>query len=97
MNKGSADESFSYTATAADAVTGVVSGLVNGINGAATSAYVAVDSGNEHIVLTHEETEAFSAALAPVVDKWIAATAGKGFDGKALVDAARAAIAKHTT
>ena len=57
---------------------------------------IAVDSGNEHIVLTHEETEAFSAALAPVVDKWVEASSAKGIDGKALVDAARAAIAKHS-
>jgi TRAP-type C4-dicarboxylate transport system substrate-binding protein len=58
---------------------------------------IAVDAGNEHIVLNHDETEAFSAALAPVVDKWIEASAGKGFDGKSLVEAARAAIAKHSS
>jgi TRAP-type C4-dicarboxylate transport system substrate-binding protein len=58
---------------------------------------IAVDSGNEHIVLSHEETEAFSTALAPVVDKWIAASADKGIDGKSLVEAARAAIAKYKT
>ena len=57
---------------------------------------IAVDAGNEHIVLTHEETEAFSTALAPVVDKWIAGSEAKGIDGKALVEAARAAIAKHS-
>jgi TRAP-type C4-dicarboxylate transport system substrate-binding protein len=58
---------------------------------------IAVDAGNEHIVLSHEETEEFSAALAPVVDKWIAASADKGIDGKTLVEAARAAIAKYKT
>jgi TRAP-type C4-dicarboxylate transport system substrate-binding protein len=58
---------------------------------------IAVESGNEHIVLGREETEAFSTALAPVVDKWIAASADKGIDGKALVEAARAAIAKYKT
>jgi TRAP-type C4-dicarboxylate transport system substrate-binding protein len=57
---------------------------------------VAVDAGNEHIVLTHEETEAFSTALAPVVDRWISESAAKGIDGKALVEAARAAIAKYS-
>jgi TRAP-type C4-dicarboxylate transport system substrate-binding protein len=57
---------------------------------------IAVESGNEHVVLTHEETEAFNAALAPVVDKWAAGVAEKGVDGHALVDAARAAIAKHS-
>jgi TRAP-type C4-dicarboxylate transport system substrate-binding protein len=58
---------------------------------------VAVDAGNEHIVLTHDETEAFSTALAPVVDKWVEASSAKGLDGKALVDAARAALAKHSS
>jgi TRAP-type C4-dicarboxylate transport system substrate-binding protein len=58
---------------------------------------IAVDSGNEHIVLSHGETEEFSAALAPVVDKWIAASADKGIDGKSLVESARAAIAKYKT
>jgi TRAP-type C4-dicarboxylate transport system substrate-binding protein len=57
---------------------------------------IAVDSGNEHIVLSHEETEAFRTALAPVVDKWVAESASKGIDGQAMVDAARAAIAKHS-
>ncbi len=57
---------------------------------------IAVDSGNEHIVLSHAETEEFSAALAPVVDKWIAASADKGIDGKTLVETARAAIAKYS-
>lgn len=58
---------------------------------------IATDAGNEHIVLSHEETEEFSAALAPVVDKWIAASADKGIDGKTLVETARAAIAKYKT
>jgi TRAP-type C4-dicarboxylate transport system substrate-binding protein len=58
---------------------------------------IAVDAGNEHIVLSREETEEFSRALAPVVDKWVAASAEKGIDGKALVEAARAAIAKYRT
>jgi len=57
---------------------------------------IAVDSGNEHIVLDHAATEEFSETLAPVVDKWVAASADKGFDGKALVEAARAAIQKYS-
>lgn len=51
---------------------------------------VAVEGGNEHIVLTAEEMAEFDAALAPVVDQWIAAHTD--FDAKALVDAAKAAI-----
>jgi len=58
---------------------------------------IAVDSGNEHIVLTHDETEEFSAALAPVVDKWVAASSSKRIDGKTLVETARATIAKYST
>jgi TRAP-type C4-dicarboxylate transport system substrate-binding protein len=57
---------------------------------------IAVDAGNEHIVLSHAETEEFSAALAPVVDKWVAASASRLFDGQALVDTARATIAKYS-
>jgi len=57
---------------------------------------IAVDAGNEHIVLTHDETEAFSTALAPVVGKWVESSSAKGIDGKTLVEAARAAIAKHS-
>jgi TRAP-type C4-dicarboxylate transport system substrate-binding protein len=58
---------------------------------------IAVDSGNEHIVLTHDETAEFSAALAPVVEKWVAASSSRLVDGKTLVDTARAAIAKYST
>jgi TRAP-type C4-dicarboxylate transport system substrate-binding protein len=56
---------------------------------------VAVDSGNEHITLTPEETKAFNDAMAPVVDRWIADVTAQGIDGAGLVEAARAAIAKH--
>ncbi|MFT5115362.1 MAG: TRAP-type C4-dicarboxylate transport system substrate-binding protein [Parasphingorhabdus sp.] len=57
---------------------------------------LAVKSGNKHIVLSEEETAAFDAALAPVVDRWIAEVATKGIDGQALVDQARKLIAKHS-
>jgi TRAP-type C4-dicarboxylate transport system substrate-binding protein len=56
---------------------------------------IAVDHGNEHIVLDHAQTEEFSEALAPVVDKWVADSAAKGIDGRALVEAARGTIAKY--
>jgi TRAP-type C4-dicarboxylate transport system substrate-binding protein len=39
----------------------------------------------------------FSAALAPVVDKWIAASPSRLVDGQTLVDTARATIAKYST
>jgi TRAP-type C4-dicarboxylate transport system substrate-binding protein len=54
---------------------------------------MAVEAGNEHIVLTAEEWEAFNAALAPVVDQWIEDRANEGFDSQALADAAREALA----
>ena len=53
---------------------------------------MAVDAGNEHIVLSDGEMEAFNALLAPVVDRWIADRSGS-FDAAALADAAKKAIA----
>lgn len=58
---------------------------------------LAVKSGNEHIVLTEEETAAFNEALAPVVDRWIEEVEGNGIDGAALVEKARTATAAHAT
>jgi len=55
---------------------------------------IAVKAGNEHIVLSEEETAAFDAALAPVVDRWVDEVSGKGIDGAGLVEKARAAIAE---
>ena len=52
---------------------------------------MAVDNGNEHVVLTEDEMAAFNQVLAPVVDDWAAAQSG--FDADALVAAARQAIA----
>ncbi|MDZ4097054.1 MAG: TRAP transporter substrate-binding protein, partial [Paracoccaceae bacterium] len=46
---------------------------------------MAVDSGNEHIVLTPEETAVFAAAVEPVVDRWIGEVTGQGIDGAGLV------------
>ncbi|MGC9419913.1 MAG: TRAP transporter substrate-binding protein [Rhodovulum sp.] len=58
---------------------------------------VAAESGNAHITLSPEETEAFRAATQPVIDRWIAEMDSKGIDGAALVEKARALIAKHGT
>jgi TRAP-type C4-dicarboxylate transport system substrate-binding protein len=54
-----------------------------------------VAAGNNHVVLTEEETAAFDAALAPVVDRWVADVTAQGIDGAGLVERARAAIAAH--
>lgn len=56
---------------------------------------VAVDAGNEHIVLSEEQMATFNQALAPVVDKWIADHKDADFDANALAKAARSAIAKN--
>lgn len=55
---------------------------------------LAVESGNEHIVLTQEQMYTFNEALAPVVDQWV--SEHSDFDAQALVDAAREAIAKYS-
>ena len=47
-------------------------------------------------MLTKEETEAFRVKLEPVIDRWIKEVEEKGIDGRAMVAAARAAIAKHS-
>jgi TRAP-type C4-dicarboxylate transport system substrate-binding protein len=51
---------------------------------------VAIDAGNEYIVLTPEEMATFDEALAPVVDEWVASHTD--FDAQALVDAARESL-----
>ena len=56
---------------------------------------VATAAGVEHIQLSAAETEAFAAALEPVVERWIAEVEGKGLPGRELVEQARAAIAQN--
>jgi len=57
---------------------------------------VAEKAGNKHIVLTAAELQLFKDKLEPVVQRWIDEVKDKGIDGKALVDQARALIAKHS-
>jgi TRAP-type C4-dicarboxylate transport system substrate-binding protein len=57
---------------------------------------LAVENGNEHVVLTEDEMAAFNTALAPVVDAWVEEHSGD-FDAVGLADAARAAIAARTS
>jgi hypothetical protein len=45
--------------------------------------------------MTPAETERMVKLAQPVYDRWIAAAKEKGIDGKALLDDARAMIAKH--
>ena len=58
---------------------------------------LAVKAGNEHIVLSEEETQAFRDALAPVVNRWIEDVSSKGIDGAGLVEKARALIAENAS
>ncbi len=57
---------------------------------------MAVKAGNKHIQLSDAELEAFKRKLEPVVDRWIEEVKAKGIDGRALVTAARANIAKYS-
>lgn len=52
---------------------------------------MAVDKGNEHVVLTEDEMSAFNQVPSPVDEDWAAAQSGLNAD--ALVAAARQAIA----
>jgi TRAP-type C4-dicarboxylate transport system substrate-binding protein len=56
---------------------------------------VTVDSGNKHITLTEEETEAFRQALEPVTDRWVKDVSAQGIDGAGLVKQARELMDKH--
>jgi TRAP-type C4-dicarboxylate transport system substrate-binding protein len=55
-----------------------------------------VAAGKTHILLSDDETAIFRSALDPVVERWVADSAGHGFDGALLVERARAAIAAHS-
>ncbi len=57
---------------------------------------IAVDAGNEHIVLTEEETAAFREKLEPVVDRWVEEVSAQGIDGAGLVEKARTLIDQHS-
>jgi TRAP-type C4-dicarboxylate transport system substrate-binding protein len=57
---------------------------------------VAMEHGNEHIVIPKIELKNFEARLQPVVDRWIAEVKEKGIDGTASVKEARRLIAKYS-
>ena len=56
---------------------------------------VAVEAGNEHIVLSEAETSEFQAALEPVVSRWISEVDELGVDGARLVGTARELISRN--
>jgi len=56
----------------------------------APARQIAVDAGNEITRLDAAQSAAWAAAAQPVYAAWIADVAGKGIDGQALIDEARA-------
>jgi TRAP-type C4-dicarboxylate transport system substrate-binding protein len=56
---------------------------------------IAVDAGNTIVELDEAEVARWKEASAPVVDRWVAEMEGQGIDGKALIEQAKALIAKH--
>lgn len=56
---------------------------------------IAVKAGNNIITLDEAEVARWKAASAPVVDRWVAAMAEKGVDGKATIAKARSLIEKN--
>ncbi len=57
---------------------------------------IAKKAGNQHIQLSEAQLAQFKAKLEPVVQRWIDEVKGKGIDGKALVNQARALIARYS-
>ena len=57
---------------------------------------IAVKRGNKMIVVPSAEVETWKKAAEPVVEGWVKEMDGKGISGKALLDEARALIAKYT-
>lgn len=57
---------------------------------------IAVANGNEITQLDEAEVARWKAASAPVVDRWIADMNGRGIDGQALIDQAKALIAEKS-
>jgi len=62
-----------------------------------TGIRIAVENGNQHLMLSADEWAAFEDAVAPVVERWQDEVSGSGIDGEALVEAARQAIADNAT
>ncbi|KIT14987.1 TRAP transporter substrate-binding protein [Jannaschia aquimarina] len=56
---------------------------------------VAVDNGNEIVTISSEQAEAWREAAQPIYDEWIAEMEGKGIDGQALIDRARALMEEY--
>ncbi|NBR88731.1 MAG: C4-dicarboxylate ABC transporter [Rhodobacteraceae bacterium] len=56
---------------------------------------LAVDAGNTIVTISAEDAKAWEELAKPVYDAWIADVKGKGIDGQALIDEARALMAAY--
>jgi TRAP-type C4-dicarboxylate transport system substrate-binding protein len=56
---------------------------------------LAVDAGNTIVTISAEDAKAWEDLAKPVYDAWIADVKGKGIDGQALIDEARALMAAY--
>ncbi|MDQ2092425.1 TRAP transporter substrate-binding protein [Marimonas arenosa] len=56
---------------------------------------IAENAGNKIVQLSTEEVARFKAASQPVIARWVAEMEGKGIDGNALIEQAKALIEKH--
>ena len=61
----------------------------------APARQIAVDAGNNIVTLDQAEVDRWKAASEPVVQRWIDDMNGQGIDGAALIEQAKALIAKH--
>ena len=57
---------------------------------------LAVDRGNNIVTVSGADVDAWRAAAQPIYDEWVADMNAKGKDGQALIDEARALIAKYS-
>ncbi|QYO78922.1 TRAP transporter substrate-binding protein [Devosia salina] len=62
-------------------------------NGDATGLAIAVNAGNNVVQLDEAETQRWIDAAQPTIDKWFADMEAQGIDGRALYEAAKAAVA----
>jgi TRAP-type transport system periplasmic protein len=65
------------------------------LQGDAPARKIATDAGNEVTILDDAEVTRWKAAAKPVVDRWVADLKTRDIDGAALIEKARALIAKH--
>ncbi|MBV7396975.1 TRAP transporter substrate-binding protein [Mameliella sediminis] len=57
---------------------------------------IAVDLGNNIITVTEDEAKEWDALVNPIYDTWVADMQGRGIDGQALIDQAKALMAEYT-